>query len=59
MREAGQSVDSIAEALSVSPATTRRFLTNLALSLAVESGAHDAKWKPGTKEVVVQTVVMK
>lgn len=59
MREAGQTVDAIAEALSVSPATARRFLTNLALSLAVESGAHDAKWKSGTKEVVVQTVVMK
>lgn len=59
MREAGQTVDAIAEALSVSSATARRFLTNLALSLAVESGAHDTKWKPGTKEVVVQIVVMK
>lgn len=59
MREDGQAVDAIAEALSVSSATARRFLTNLALSLAVESGAHDAKWEPGTKEVVVQTVVMK
>jgi len=59
MKEDGQTVEAIAEALKVSNATARRFLTNLALAQAVEAGDHDAAWKPGTKEVVVHTVVTK
>lgn len=59
MREDGQTVDAIAEALKVSTATARRFITNLALAHAVESGDHDGGWKPGTCEVVVHTVVAK
>jgi len=35
MREDGQTVDAIAEALKVSTATARRFITNLALAHAV------------------------
>ena len=56
MREDGQTVEAIAEALKVSTATARRFITNLALAQAVEAGDHDKAWKPGTKEVVVHTV---
>ena len=59
MKEDGQTVEAIAEALKVSNATARRFLTNLDLAHAVEAGDHDAAWKPGIKEVVVHTVVMK
>ncbi|GGO72447.1 hypothetical protein [Nocardioides deserti] len=59
MREAGQTVDAIAETLKVSTATARRFITNLALAQAVEAGSHDAGWKPGTREVVVHTVTAK
>lgn len=56
MREAGQTVDAIADALKVSVATARRFITNLALAQAVEAGEHDAGWKPGIREVVVHVV---
>lgn len=55
----GETVAVIAAHLNVSLATARRFLTNLALAKAVESGAHDKAWKPGTKEVVVHTVTAK
>lgn len=59
MREGGDTVEAIAEALKVSTATARRFITNLELAQAVEAGAHDKAWKPGTKEVVVHTVTAK
>jgi len=59
MREEGQTVDDIAEALKVSTATARRFITNLALAHAVEAGDHDGGWKPGTREVIVHTVMAK
>jgi hypothetical protein len=59
MRKDGQTVEAIAEALKVSTATARRFITNLALAQAVEAGDHDAAWKPGTQEVVVHTVKAK
>ena len=59
MREDGQTVDDIAEALKVSTATARRFISNLDLAHAVEAGNHDEGWKPGTREVVVHTVVAK
>ncbi|GAA4376903.1 hypothetical protein [Nocardioides caricicola] len=55
----GETVAAIAEDLNVSLATARRFLTNLALTHAVEAGSHDKSWKPGTKEVVVHTVTAK
>jgi DNA-binding IclR family transcriptional regulator len=57
--EKGETVAAIATDLNVSLATARRFLTNLAVAKAVESGAHDKAWKPGTKEVVVHTVTQK
>lgn len=59
MREDGQTVDAIAEALKVSTATARRFITNLDLAHAVEAGQHDKAWKPGTREVVVRVVTVK
>lgn len=59
MREDGQTVDAIADALKVSTATARRFITNLDLAHAVESGTHDKSWKPGTREVVVHVVTAK
>ena len=59
MREEGQTVEAIAEALKVSTATARRFITNLALAHAVEAGDHNGGWKPGTCEVVVHTVTAK
>ncbi len=54
--EKGETVTVVAEDLKVSMATARRFLTNLALAQAVESGKHDSAWKPGSKEVVVHVV---
>lgn len=59
MREGGTTVEAIADSLSVSIATARRFITNLALAHAVEAGTHNGAWAPGTKEVVVQTVAPK
>jgi hypothetical protein len=59
MREDGDTVEAIAEALKVSTATARRFLMNLELAQAVEAGTHDKTWKPGAKEVVVHTVTAK
>lgn len=59
MRSNGDTVEAIAEALKVSTATARRFITNLELAQAVEAGTHDAAWKPGAKEVVVHTVKAK
>lgn len=56
MREDGQTVDAIAEALKVSTATARRYITNLDLARAVEAGQHDKGWQPGTREVVVHVV---
>jgi DNA-binding IclR family transcriptional regulator len=55
----GETVAAIAEDLSVSLATARRFLTNLALAHAVEAGDHDKSWSAGTKEVVVHRVAAK
>jgi hypothetical protein len=55
----GETVPAIAEDLNVSLATARRFLTNLTLAHEVEVGRFDKGWKPGTKEVVVQTVTAK
>jgi len=52
-------VDAIIEALKVSTATARRFITHLARAHAVEAGERDGGWKPGTREVVVHTVVAK
>lgn len=46
----------VAAALKVSMATARRFLSNLALAQAVESGKHDSAWEGGTKKVVVHVV---
>lgn len=43
----------------MSTATARRFITNLQLAQAVEAGAYDKAWKPGTREVVVHTVAAK
>lgn len=54
--EKGETIPALAEGLNVSPATARRFLTNLALAVDVEAGKFDKAWKPGTKEVVVHTV---
>ncbi|MBC9733107.1 hypothetical protein [Nocardioides marmotae] len=59
MREDGQTVDAIAQALNVSTATARRFIINLALAHAVEAGEHDGDWIPGTAEIVVHRVVAK
>ena len=59
MRVDGQTVEAIADTLTVSVATARRFVTNLALAQAVEAGQHDAGWKPGVREVVVHTVIAK
>lgn len=59
MRADGQTVDAIAEALKVSTATARRFISNLDLAHAVEAGAHDKSWKPGTREVIVHVVASK
>lgn len=55
----GETLPAIAQDLSVSVATARRFITNLALSLEVEAGKHDKAWKPGAKQVVVHTVTAK
>lgn len=55
----GKTVDAIAEEMKVSTATARRFLTGLSLAHEVEAGKFDKQWKPGTKEVVVHTVVAK
>ena len=55
----GESMAAIAEALIVSSATARRFLTNLDLSRKVEAGEFDAIWRPGDKQVVVHTVTAK
>ncbi|MCY7288030.1 MAG: hypothetical protein LH624_07205, partial [Cryobacterium sp.] len=59
MKEGGQTVEAIAEALTLSTATARRFITNLALPHAVDSGDHDKGCDPGTREVVVHTVMAK
>jgi len=59
MRGDGQTVEAIAEALKVSTATARRFITNPDLARAVEAGQHDQGWRPGTREVVVHVVTAK
>ncbi|MEI2713640.1 MAG: hypothetical protein V9G04_10195 [Nocardioides sp.] len=56
LREAGSTVDSLAESMNVSVATVRRFITNLALAHAVEAGEHNAAWTKGNKEVIVRVV---
>lgn len=57
--EKGETVAAIAEDLNVSPATARRFLTNLALAKAVEAGSPDKARTKGSKEVVVHTATAK
>ena len=52
----GLTVPPIAEDRKVSLATARRFITNLVLAHDVESGTFDKCWKPGAKEVLVNTV---
>ncbi|MEZ0579013.1 hypothetical protein [Nocardioides sp. MH1] len=58
-RQAGETVEAIAEAMNVSVATVRRCVTGLALAHEVESGKHDAAWKKGEKNVVVHRVTAK
>ena len=55
-RQAGETVEAIAEAMNVSVATVRRYVMGLALAHEVESGKHDAAWKKGEKNVVVHRV---
>lgn len=58
-RQAGETVEAIAEAMNVSVATVRRYVTGLALAHEVESGKHDAAWTRGEKNVVVHRVTAK
>lgn len=58
-RQAGDTVEAIAEGMNVSVATVRRYVMGLALAHEVEEGKHDAAWTQGEKNVVVHRVVAK
>lgn len=58
-RQAGETIEAIAEDMNISIATVRRYISNLALAHAVEDGTHDKAWTKGTKNVVVHTVQAK
>jgi hypothetical protein len=58
-RQAGETIEAIAEAMNVSLATVRRYVTGLALAHEVEDGKYDKVWKKGDQQVVVHRVTAK
>ncbi len=55
-REAGETIQAIANDLKVSVATVRRMATGLLLAKQVEAGDHDSKWNGEDAKVVVGKV---
>lgn len=58
-RERGDTIEQIAEDMSVSVATVRRYVSGLALAQDVEAGKFNGLWREGTREVVVHVVTAK